>query len=53
MGSVLTNGGKCETEIGKHIEIVKDFQKVSNILIDREISLETKSVELLCIIGPP
>lgn len=25
MESVLTNGGKCETEIGKHIEIVKDI----------------------------
>lgn len=35
MGSVLTNGGKCETEIGKHIEIVKDFPE-SKQYIDRQ-----------------
>lgn len=44
LGIVLTEEGKCETEIRCRIGIVTDvFQNLSRVLRNRQITLKTKS----------
>lgn len=48
LGSVLTDDGKCDTEIWRHMEIVKNTsQKLSKVLRHQKMSGETKK-RVLC-----
>ena len=49
LGSIITEDGTCDTEIRRRIGIAKEaFQKLSDILCDRKLSMETKKRVLEC-----
>ena len=51
--SVITDDGKCETEIRKRIGMAKDsFKKVQSLFKDRKLKMETKFRVLQCYIYP-
>ena len=49
LGSMLTEDGKCDTEIQRRIGIAKDaFQKLSRVLTNRKMTIKTKKRVLDC-----
>ena len=49
LGSMLTEDGKCDTEIQRRIGIAKDaFQKLSKVLTNRKMTIKTKKRVLDC-----
>ena len=53
LGSLITSDGRCMTEIKKRIATAKEvFQRMSNILKSRSISLKTRLRALNCYVIP-
>ena len=49
LGRIITEDGKCDGKIRRRIGIAKEaFQKLSNNLCDRKLSMETKKRVLEC-----
>ena len=49
LGNMLTEDGKCDTEIQRRIGIAKDaFQKLSKVLTNRKMTIKTRKRVLDC-----
>ena len=50
LGQIITDDGKCETEIGKRIEIARQcFIHMKEVLTKAKIGSKKKNDELLCL----